>query len=45
VRRCSHDDGRRTNFEDGDHQPSARNSLDHLGVECVDLLMFHWPYP
>ena len=32
-------------FRDGDLQRSARESLDKLGTDYVDLLLLHWPNP
>jgi 2,5-diketo-D-gluconate reductase A len=32
-------------FADGDLQRSAAKSLEHLGVDQVDLLLLHWPKP
>ncbi|MEF8774551.1 MAG: aldo/keto reductase, partial [Halobacteriales archaeon] len=35
----------RSNLRRGDVEQSVRASLDRLEVECVDLLLIHWPHP
>jgi diketogulonate reductase-like aldo/keto reductase len=35
----------RSNLRREDVLASVRGSLDRLSVECVDLLLIHWPHP
>jgi diketogulonate reductase-like aldo/keto reductase len=35
----------RTNLRPDDVRTSTRQSLSRLGVDAVDLLLIHWPYP